>query len=546
MTHYDGLTYSIYLDGELEPEAARDVRAHLAGCLACRERLRELERVHVRLKAALGEVSLPASLLVARERPQATPGLRWVSALAAALAAAGLYLVVSFVARLFALEPLEWLNLASVNGFFQFFFEPLRRFIAEDWMTRWMDWAGMGAVGLLLASAFYYLRRVRVPARIALVSIAALVMLGAASPAGAVEFRRQQGSYTLPANEVVHGDLIVGGTDIRIEGTVEGDLISFSRSVTVNGTVKGDLIAFARDIRVSGTVTDDVRGFAQYVTIEGKVGKHVTAFCQTLELREKSEIGANVYGFVGEAQVNGHLLRNLVLYAGESVLAGHVDGAVRIQGDRLTVASGARIPGTLVYRSHRKPVIESGAQIGKLDFVQVVRKPRYTQAGFYLKQAIRYAGTLLLAALLIWLMPGPFERVTANVGSLGRGAGLGLLLVVSIPVAALILMITMVGLPIGLIMGGLYAILLYGGHLFVGAWVGAKLLSRPEGKLATIGAAAVGLLIYRASKFIPFVGTLVTFLAAVIGLGAICYEIYVHLRPRGGVSPAPAVTASTS
>lgn len=544
MTHYDDLTYSVYLDGELDPGVAREVRAHLAVCPACREKLRELEKVHLRLAAALGEVALPASLLLAPSPPEPTPGLRWVSALAAVLGSAGLYLVGSFVARLLALEPLEWLNLASMNGFFQFFFEPLRRFIEEDWMKRWIDWAGMGALGLLLASALYYMRRIRVPARLALVGVPVLFMLGAAAPASAVEIRHTH-SYTLPAHEVVHNDLVVMAGDVRIDGTVEGDLISFSRSVTVNGTVKGDLIAFARDIRITGTVSDDVRGFSQYLTIEGNVGKHVTAFCQNLDMRDKSQVGSNVYGFVSEVRAYGHLLRDLTLFAGDTVLAGQVDGVVRLRGDRLTVASAARIPGTVVYRGHKKPVIESGAQIGKLDFVQIVRKPRYSQPGFYLKQAIRYVGTLLLAALLIWLVPGTFHRVAANVGSLGRGAGIGLPLAVSIPVAAVILMITMVGLPIGLIMGALYAILLYGGHIFAGTWLGAKLLSRPEGKLASVGAAAVGLLIYRVSKFIPYVGPLVMVVAAVVGLGAICYEIYSHLRPRSVVSPTPAATAST-
>ncbi|HEY4683540.1 MAG TPA: zf-HC2 domain-containing protein [Candidatus Acidoferrales bacterium] len=544
MTHYDDLTYSVYLDAELEPGVAREVRAHLAVCPACREKLRELEKVHLRLAAALGEVALPASLLAAPERTEPVPGLRWVSVLATGLASAGLYLVVSFVSRLFSLEPLEWLNLASMDGFFQFFFEPLRRFIEEDWMKRWIDWAGMGALGLLLASLFYYLRRIRLPARMALVSLALLIMLGAASPAGAVELRRRHGSYTLPANEVVHGDLLIGARDIRIDGTIEGDLISFSRSVTVNGTVKGDLIAFAREIRVNGTVSDDLRGFAQNITIEGNVGKHVTAFCQKLEISDKSQVGSNVYGFAAEVRVNGHLLRDLVLYAEETVLAGQVDGSVRIQGHRLNVASSARIPGKLFYRGYGKPVVDSGAQVGAMDFVQRVRKPRYTQPRFYLKQAIRYVGALLLAALLIWLVPRPLQRVVANVGSLGRGAGLGLLLAVSIPVAAVILMITMVGLPIGLIMGGLYAVLLYAGHIFAGTWLGAKVLSRPEGNLASVGAAAVGLLIYRLSKFIPYVGPLVTLVAAVVGLGAICFEIYSHLRPRAALPSAPAATAS--
>ncbi len=545
MTHYDDLTYSVYLDGELEAGEAREVRAHLADCPTCREKLRELEKVHLRLEAALGDVSLPASLLVPRAQPELTPGLRWVSALAAVLASAGLYLVASFVARLFAMEPLAWLNLASVNGFFQFFFEPLRRFIEEDWMKRWIDWAGIGAVGLLLASALYYVRRIRVPARMVLVGLAILIILGAAAPARASEIRHIHGSYTLPANEVVHGDLVIGGADIRIEGTIEGDLISFSRSVTVNGTVKGDLLAFARDVRVNGTVSDDLRGFAQNITIEGNVGKHVTAFCQKLEISDKSQVGSNVYGFAGEVRVNGHLLRNLFLYAEETDLAGQVDGSVRIQGHRLNVASSARIPGKLFYRGYGKPVVDSGAQVGAMDFVQRVRKPRYTQTSFYLKQAIRYVGTLLLAALLIWLAPATFHRVAANVGSMGRGAGLGLLLFVSIPVAAVILMITWVGLPIGLIMGGLYAILLYAGHIFVGTWLGAKILSPAEGKLASVGAAAVGLLIYRLSKFIPVVNYVVTFVAAVVGLGAICYEIYTHLRPRAALPAGPAATAST-
>lgn len=541
MTHFDDLTYSVYLDGELEAAEAREVRAHLAACPSCREKLRELEKVHLRLKAALADVPLPSSLLVVPERPEPVAGLGWVSGLSAALGSVGLYLVASFISRLLALEPLEWLNLTSINGFFQFFFEPLRRFIAEDWMKRWMDWAGMGAVGLLIVSALYYLRRARVPARMALVTFALLAVLAVPSPAGAAEYRHDK-AYTLRANEVVHNDLVVMAGDVRIDGTVEGDLISFSQSVTVNGTVKGDLISFARDIQINGTVTDDVRGFAQNLTIEGNVGKHVTAFCQKLELRDKSQVASSVYAFAGEVRINGHVLRDLTLFAGRTLLSGQVDGAVWIKGDMLSVASDAHIPGTIAYRGHQKPEVESGAVIGKLDFDQIVRKPVYAQSRFYLKQAIRYVGTLLLAALLIWLAPRPFERVTANVGSPLRGAGLGLLLLVAVPLVAIILMFTWVGLPIGLVMAGLYVILLYCGQIFVGTWLGAKVLTRPQEKLASIGAAAVGLLIYRVSKFIPKVNVVVTVVVAFIGLGAICYEIYSQLRPK----PAPPVAPASS
>jgi hypothetical protein len=51
MMHPPSERLSEYLDGELDPEAAREIAAHLAGCAACGELAAELRRVLARAQA---------------------------------------------------------------------------------------------------------------------------------------------------------------------------------------------------------------------------------------------------------------------------------------------------------------------------------------------------------------------------------------------------------------------------------------------------------------------------------------------------------------
>jgi hypothetical protein len=107
---------------------------------------------------------------------------------------------------------------------------------------------------------------------------------------------------------------------------------------------------------------------------------------------------------------------------------------------------------------------------------------------------------------------------------------LGFIALACIPVAALILMFTLIGVPLALLVIALYLALLLVGYVStgigLGAWALAKLKSdRAEAKWWRIGAAVLGVLAISLLGRLPYVGVLVVLAGLLIGLGAVLLQV---------------------
>jgi hypothetical protein len=105
---------------------------------------------------------------------------------------------------------------------------------------------------------------------------------------------------------------------------------------------------------------------------------------------------------------------------------------------------------------------------------------------------------------------------------------------------AIILAIVGTGAGIATLM--LYIPILYGSQVFVGSYVGERLMRRNEALAPSVGALALGLLILRLLTNIPFLGGFVTAAILIWGTGAICMALWERTRldavPATPVLPA--------
>ncbi|MGA8104376.1 MAG: hypothetical protein WB869_19610, partial [Candidatus Acidiferrales bacterium] len=86
------------------------------------------------------------------------------------------------------------------------------------------------------------------------------------------------------------------------------------------------------------------------------------------------------------------------------------------------------------------------------------------------------------------------------------------------------------GLGVSISLALLYIISIYAAQVFVGAWVGSKLLGDAASTGAVAGRLALGLALLRIGKQLPYVGPLVAAIALVWGLGAIGLSMYRRTR----------------
>jgi hypothetical protein len=112
------------------------------------------------------------------------------------------------------------------------------------------------------------------------------------------------------------------------------------------------------------------------------------------------------------------------------------------------------------------------------------------------------------------------------------------LFLLATPVAAVLICITIVGIPVGIATILLYVIAVYSAQVFVGTWLGEKILGAAVGIGPTLGRLALGLAILRAIRMVPYLGVLIGSMVVVCGLGALVLTLYRYMRPH--LAPAAA------
>jgi hypothetical protein len=117
----------------------------------------------------------------------------------------------------------------------------------------------------------------------------------------------------------------------------------------------------------------------------------------------------------------------------------------------------------------------------------------------------------------------------------------GFLVLVATPVAALILGVTLVGMPIALLTLFTWLAGLYLAKVFVGALVGQEILKSQAGPPRPfVLSLLLGLFIIFVATDLPYVGAVVSFLVIVLGLGIAASQVLRHW-PRSTRSGGPEV-----
>jgi cytoskeletal protein CcmA (bactofilin family) len=186
---------------------------------------------------------------------------------------------------------------------------------------------------------------------------------------------------------------------------VARNLYGFGRDIDVaaGSDVGGNAITFGENIAVAGRVGIDLKSFGSNVAVSGNVQGDVEAFARDVTLLPSARVGGN--------------------------LTVHMD-----EPNDLQIASGAIVSGSV-----DRQVVE-----------REQRRNQYLTVGFYVRQVVRLGAAFLTGLLLFWLFPTLRTLSLPDGAAALRTAGIGLVTAVTLPVAALLVCLTIVGLPIGI------------------------------------------------------------------------------------------------
>jgi predicted acyltransferase (DUF342 family) len=359
-------------------------------------------------------------------------------------------------------------------------------------------------------------------------------MIVSALPSYAMEVRRVEkgrGVITVAPGETIDDTLVVFAEAVNVKGTITGDLVAFAREVNIQGTVMGNVIGFGQRIYIEGNVDGDIYGFAQTIQADGQVGGSLWSFAQNLIVGSSGRLNHDATMFGANVNVDGDIGRDLTTLGAFLDVGGEVGRNITFRGGQLSIHEPSVVGGDLDarVRAEKNVQIDPGVTIAGNRKVELEEpKPsRYLTFGFYFGQLLRIAGAFLAGLLLFWLFP-PVGRVSlSSAREILTSGGIGFLAAVAAPVAAIIMVITLIGIPIAVMTLAFWLLGLYLAKIVVAGYIGGMILGeRKEGMTATALNLIIGLAIIIVATNLPFIGGVLNLLLILIGLGGLLIAIY--------------------
>jgi cytoskeletal protein CcmA (bactofilin family) len=525
--HLDEMTCLLYIEQQVDRARAQEISAHAQECTECRTLLRALERESRLLTRAMLEADEPLPARLAQMRESARRSMQWIWGVVVGLAATGAYALYTGY-----IEP--WQQQLEQAGFGGSNLLGLLIFQGAFWK----GWQSMitliEVLALLIVGGFaaaFFRRRIRRGSALALVLAGFCAAVAGPAPASATEFRNGP-SVEVGEDETIKGDVYLTGERVRIDGTVDGDVIIFCKSLEINGHVTGDVITFSQSARIGGTVDGNVRGANNNMIIAGTIGKNVMTFEETFTIDPTAKIGGSLTNFAQSLGMEGNVGRDALLFFEHGSLAGKIGGEVRAKGDSLAIGPTAEIGGRVRFEGHNEAEVSQHAKLAfPVEYKKMERKAEYRGSNYYVWRVI-WTAAFVVFGLVVFLLLPKFAKETVRAGEqIGASAGLGVLVLFGVPIAAIIACITVVGLIVGISSLFLWLLMLIGAEIVVGAVVGQWLMGKASEIWPLIGRMVVGVIIVRLITTIPHVMFWTRLAVILWGMGAISLAIYRKLQP---------------
>ena len=352
--------------------------------------------------------------------------------------------------------------------------------------------------------------------------------------AGSEQFKKTV--YVGP-DEIIDGNFIKVGSVIEINGAVNGDVIVAGNSITITGPVAGDVIAAGNAIRIKGPVLGSVRVAGSTVEIDGEVAHNVWVVGSNVSLSETSRVGWDVFGAGATIDAAGPIGGNLWVAGASVVVSDEVGKNVNVKLDdegQLILNPTAKVAGNVGYESKSADqlIVRAGATVAgetaqqNVEMQQAFAIGQALTAGYIFIKVISFFSLLIIGLVMVSLMPKIMVRihdfmVTRPLPALGWGGVIAILT----PVAAFLLMLTVIGIPLGLMLIPLYLISLYMSIAIAGFTVGLLILNNvSQGKKykgSLVWALVLGLVVVVIVTAIPVIGWIIKPFLMLWALGGI-------------------------
>ena len=346
--------------------------------------------------------------------------------------------------------------------------------------------------------------------------------------------KKQPTIVTLSKSQVVNDTYFAAGDQVKVSGTVNGDAYVAGGQVNVDGIINGDLLIAGGEVNITGRIMGDIRAAGGQITINSPINGGITAMGGTVTIGKGAHIGKGLVGAAGQYNIMGAIDKSVFVGGGQVTLTNSIGGNVLAGVGQLVIEPSAIIDGNLTYYSDGEAVIQPGSTIaGKIDYHP---QPKYQkemkQKAAETNVVLSWAGIMLkfyniivlsvIGAAFIAFAPRFMRKTAETVGHQTMlSAGIGLSILIGVPIIAIILPFTIIGIPMSIILLMIYGLYIYLIDIFVASWLGCVIFTPFGIKPKKYVAFLVGMLAIWLLTIIPILGGAIQFVITLSGMGAL-------------------------
>lgn len=296
-------------------------------------------------------------------------------------------------------------------------------------------------------------------------------------------------------------DVYAIGNNLKFAGRVQADILAAGNNITIDTENVGG------SIRVAGAT----------ISINSNVERNINAAAAILEIKDGTK-AKGVYVISGDVSFNGEA-EDLFVNANTVTINGTVTGNVKVNCSKLIIGENAKVDGTFEVKAEEEPLILGDFDSNKIIFEKINTDYENESlfAGVNIVGKIISLISSIIFCVLITLFCSRYSKRACE--KLEHRAWLPFLIgfatLVVLPIAAILLCITVVGIPISVISLIIYGILIYLAPVFTGIIFGRFILKNMNVYLSAI----ISTLIVKAITFIPYIGGIAVFICILLSLG---------------------------
>lgn len=298
-------------------------------------------------------------------------------------------------------------------------------------------------------------------------------------------------------------------------------------NLDVNTQASGLLFAFGNQLQL-GTHSEYAFVAGNLVSYSATTEKDLFVAGNVIDLKSGAEIGRDVYATGFRVILASDLSGDFSAAANQVILRDvEIAGNVNLSAASISFEGTVSIAGTLTYNDDAQVYGLTNAKATKVEtYTPATYEP--TAAELWLSKVVSIISLALASIVVLALSSRVRNQVAGEKSTQSLGANLvaGFVALLLMPVIAIILLMSYFAAPLGIMVIIAYIAMLYLAQALAGAWLGHAIVSKLLHSQAHVFIEAIiGIIIIVILSMIPGLNVITSFLATLLGSGALIRAI---------------------